>query len=105
MKLENSYNISKLSDWRKSYGIGDYIENLKNKIQLEELKHITLLSPETSNDLKELANSKISDMNFTQFTSLLENEITKIDFVNYIGAAKSAKASSTIRRPRVIPLG
>merc|ERR1719336_1091870 len=76
LKLEHSYNISKLSDWRKSYGIGDYIENLKNKIQLEELKHITLLSPETSNDLRDLANSKISDMNFTQFTSLLENEIT-----------------------------
>lgn len=91
LKLEHSYDISKLSDWRKSYGIGDYIENLKNKIQLEELKHITLLSPETSNDLKELANSKISDMNFTQFTSLLENEITKIDLNTFINRLKSLK--------------
>ena len=79
LKLEKSHNISQLADWRKRYGIGDYIENLKNKIQLEQLKHITLLSPETSKDLKELADSKISDMNFTQFTTLLENEITKID--------------------------
>jgi len=91
LKLEHSYNISKLSDWRRSYGIGDYIENLKNKIQLEELKHITLLSPETSNDLKELANSKISDMNFTQFTSLLENEITKIDLDKFINRLKALK--------------
>ena len=62
LKLEKSHNISQLADWRKRYGIGDYIENLKNKIQLEQLKHITLLSPETSRDLEELADSKISDL-------------------------------------------
>jgi len=38
-------------------------------------------------------------------TFVVNGGLTKIDFVNYIGAAKSAKASSTIRRPRVIPLG
>jgi len=91
LKLENSYNISKLSDWRKSYGIGDYIENLRNKIQLEQLKHITLLSPETSNDLRDLANSKISDMNYTQFTNLLENEVTKIDLSSFIQRLKTLK--------------
>ena len=91
LKLENSHNISQLTDWRKRYGIGDYIENLKNKIQLEQLKHITLLSPETSKDLKELADSRISDMNFTQFTTLLENEITKIDLNTFIRRLKELK--------------
>jgi len=91
LQLENLYNISKLSDWRKSYGIGDYIENLKNKIQLEELKHITLLSPETSDDLRELANSKISDMNFTKFTTLLEKEFTKIDLKTFINRLKTLR--------------
>lgn len=89
--MDNLYNISKLADWRKNYGIGDYIENLKNKIQLEELKHITLLSPETSNDLRELANSKISDMNFTKLTSLLEKEFTKIDLKTFIRRLKSLR--------------
>ena len=50
-----------------------------------------MLSPETSNDLRDLANSKISDMNFTQFTSLLENEITKIDLNTFINRLKSLK--------------
>ena len=31
---------------------GDYIENLKNKIQMEQLTHITLLSPETAKHLQ-----------------------------------------------------
>ena len=92
LKLErSSHNISQLADWRARYGIGDYIENLKNKIQLEQLKHITLLFPETAKDLKELADSKISDMNFTGLTSLLEAEITKIDLPTFITRLKVLK--------------
>ena len=34
------------------YITGDYIENLKNKIQMEQLTHITLLSPETAKHLQ-----------------------------------------------------
>ena len=101
---------------------GDYIENLKNKIQMEQLTHITLLSPETAKHLQvpiimmpmmkiimmmmitmtiimmtiimitidiilfaqDLAQSKISDMNFTKFTAVLEKEITKIDLTSFI---------------------
>ena len=94
----------------------DYIENLKNKIQMEQLTHITLLSPETAKHLQvpimmmmkmkimmnmtntmmmmmmmiilfaqDLAQSKISDMNFTKFTAVLEKEITKIDLTSFIG--------------------
>ena len=92
IKPERSlHNISQLADWRARYGIGDYIENLKNKIQLEQLKHITLLIPETAKDLKELADSKISDMNFTGLTSLLEAEITKIDLPTFITRLKVLK--------------
>merc|ERR1719483_1026117 len=91
LKLERTYNISKLTDWRSSYGIGEYIENLKNKIQLEELSQITLLSPETSKDLQGLAESNISDMNFSKFTTLLENEITKIDLDSFIERLKILK--------------
>ena len=91
LRLDSTYNISHLTDWRKNYGIGEYIENLKNKIQLEQLKHITLLFPETARDLKELADSKIFDMNFTGLTSLLEAEITKIDLPTFITRLKVLK--------------
>ena len=37
-----------------------------------------LLSPETIRDLESLANSKISDMDFSRFTNLLEDQITKV---------------------------
>ena len=84
LKLEEVYNLAQLTDWRTAYGIGDYIENLKNKIQMEQLTHITLLSPETAKHLQDLAQSKISDMNFTKFTAVLEKEITKIDLTSFI---------------------
>ena len=58
---------------------------------MEQLKHITLLFPETAKDLKELADSKISDMNFTGLTSLLEAEITKIDLPTFITRLKVLK--------------
>jgi len=91
LKLEEVYNLSKLTDWRTAYGIGDYIENLKNKIQMEQLTHITLLSPETAKHLQDLAQSKISDMNFTKFTAVLEKEITKIDLTSFIRRLKELK--------------
>ena len=33
---------------------------------------------------QDLAQSKISDMNFTKFTAVLEKEITKIDLTSFI---------------------
>ena len=92
LRLDSTYNISHLTDWRRNYGIGEYIENLKNKIQLEQLKHITLLSPETAKDLEELAQSRVSDIDFSQFTTLLEQEITKIDLQDFIVRLKELKA-------------
>ena len=37
-----------------------------------------LLSPETAAELEKLANSPISDMNFTRFTNIIEDEMTKV---------------------------
>jgi len=91
LKLDKVYNLSSLSDWRAHYGIGEFIENLKNKVQLDQLSDIRLLSPETISDLEQLADSKISDMDFTRFTSLLENQITKIDLRNFISKLRQLK--------------
>ena len=91
LQLEKVYNLSDLTNWRTHYGIGDYIENLKNKIQMEQLTHITLLSPETAEHLQELAQSRISDIDFSKFTSIIEKEITKIDLSSFIGRLKELK--------------
>jgi hypothetical protein len=37
-----------------------------------------LLSPETALELEKLASSSISDMDFTRFTNIIEDEITKV---------------------------
>jgi len=84
LNLESVYNITELTNWRSNYGIGEYIENLKNKIRIKELSGIKLLTPETTRDLEELARSGISDMDFSKFTDILEDEITKIDLRNFI---------------------
>lgn len=91
LQLERKYNLSRLASWRDDYGIGEYIENLRNKIQLEELSHITLLTPETAEDLQQLAKSNISDIDFSKFTDLLENEVTKIDLESFIERLKDLK--------------
>jgi len=91
LNLENVYDIDELSNWRSNFGIGEYIENLKNKIRIRELSDITLLTPSTTRDLEELARSKISDMDFSQFTEILEDEITKIDLRNFIRHLRTLK--------------
>ncbi|XP_023348230.1 prominin-like protein [Eurytemora carolleeae] len=91
LKLEKVYNLSQLSNWRAHYGIGEFIENLKNKVQLDQLADIRLLSPETAADLRKLADTKISDMDFTRFMDLLEDQITKIDLRSFISKLRQLK--------------
>ena len=64
---------------------------MKNKVKLDELSNIRLLSSETERYLMELAESKISDMDFTKFTQLLEDEITKIDLRSFIDKLRQLK--------------
>jgi prominin 1 len=91
LKLERVYNLSQLSNWRAHYGIGEFIENLKNKVQLDQLADIRLLSTETERDLRQLAETKISDMDFTRFMDLLEDQITKIDLRSFISKLRQLK--------------
>jgi prominin 1 len=32
--LEKVYNLDEITNWRESYGIGEYIENMKNKVEM-----------------------------------------------------------------------
>merc|ERR1719347_761780 len=91
--LESAYNITELEDWRRHYGIGEYIENLRHKIKLDQLATIPLLSPDTASALEELANSKISDINFKKITAGIEKEIVKVDLEDFISRLKILKSS------------
>ena len=33
LKLEETYDLDQVTNWRESFGIGDYIENMKNKVR------------------------------------------------------------------------
>ncbi len=79
LEVQDIYDVSELRNWRRRYGIGDFIENLKRKIRLDDLRGIQILSPEAERELVELAESEISDLNFSQYTQLLEEQITAID--------------------------
>ena len=35
-----AYNLSELLNWRAHYGIKEFIENLKNKVRLDQLQNI-----------------------------------------------------------------
>ena len=60
-------------------------------MRLDDLANIKLLSSETESYLEELAKSKISDMDFTKFTTLLEDEITRVDLRKFIGKLRQLK--------------
>ena len=68
LQMRHVYDVSELRQWRKEFGIGGFIQNLKSKIQLDDLKGIQILSPQAEKDLYELAESQISDLNFTHYT-------------------------------------
>lgn len=68
LQMQHVYDVRELRQWRKEFGIGGFIQNLKSKIQLDDLKGIQILSPQAEKDLQELAESQISDLNFTQYT-------------------------------------
>jgi hypothetical protein len=68
LQMRHVYDVTELRHWRKEFGIGGFISNLKSKIQLDDLKGIQILSPQAEKDLQELAESQISDLNFTQYT-------------------------------------
>ena len=76
LHLKTVYDVADLKDWRVEYGIGDFISSLKNKIQLDDdLRNIQILSPQAEADLLELAESQLSDLNFTQYTKLMQEQI------------------------------
>ena len=102
LRVENIYDVNELRDWRQDYGIQDFIENLKRKIELNDLQRIQILSPEAERELQELAESQISDLNFAQYTKLLEEKITAVDLNTFTARLRTVKDRLSSRQLRAV---
>ena len=92
LQLNTVYNVEDLRNWREEYGIGGFISSLKNKIRLDDdLRTIQILSPQAKKDLVELAESQISDLNLTQYTALMQEQITNLDLDLFIQKLKRVR--------------
>ena len=93
LHLKNVYDVEELKNWREEYGIGDFIASLKNKIQLDDnLRNIQILSPQAEQELLQLAESKLSDLNLTQYTQLMQEQITNLDLDMFIQKLKRVQS-------------
>jgi prominin 1 len=102
LEVQDIYDVSGLRSWRKRYGIGDFIENLKRKIRLDDLKDIQILSPEAERELVDLAESEISDLNFKQYTQLLREQITAMDLVKFTARLRQVKDRLSRTQRRIV---
>ena len=84
MQLKSIYDVEELRDWQTTYNVGNYLSNLKSKIRSDDLHNIQILSPQAQRGLEDLAKSQISDLNFTQYTNLIQEQITSIDLSSFI---------------------
>lgn len=82
--MESIYNVEDLRDWKTTYNVGSYLSNLRNKIRSDDIRNIQILSPQAQRNLEELAQSQISDLNFTQYTNLIQEKITSIELGSFI---------------------
>jgi prominin 1 len=83
LRMDSIYNVEELRDWKTTYNVGSYLSNLKNKIRSDDINNIQILSPQAQRNLEELAQSQISDLNFTQYTHLIQEQITSIELGSF----------------------
>jgi len=91
LQMDSIYNVEELRDWKTTYNVGNYLSNLRSKIRSDDIRNIQILSPQAQKNLEELAKSKISDLNFTQYTTLIQEQITSIELGSFIGRLNQIK--------------
>lgn len=91
LQMDSIYNVEELRDWKTTYNVGNYLSNLRNKIRSDDIRNIQILSPQAQRNLEELAKSKISDLNFTQYSNLIQEQITSIELGSFIGRLNQIK--------------
>lgn len=92
LNLKNIYDVEDLKHWKRDYGIGNDISSLKNKIRLDDnLRGIEILTPQAKKDLLQLAHSELSDLKVSQYTKLMQEQITQLDLDVFIQKLRRVK--------------
>ena len=102
MEAHDIYDVNQLKNWRERYDIGKLVDNLKRNIHLKDLKQIQILSPEAERELRDLAESEISDLNFGQYTELLEEKITGVDLSEFTNGLRRVRERLTRNQARLV---
>ncbi|XP_059472702.1 prominin-like protein isoform X2 [Neocloeon triangulifer] len=77
LNLEAVVNVSQVSQFQVQYGIVDEMAELQKQIKLSN--DVTILTADAKVRLLDLASSSLSDIDFTAYNDLVENQITSID--------------------------
>ena len=93
LNLKTVYDVEDLKNWRQTYDIENFIASLRNRIRLDDdLRSIQILSPQARDDLRDLAKSQLSDLNLTQYTGLMQEQITNLDLEMFIQKLRRVKS-------------
>jgi prominin 1 len=77
LNLEAVVNVSQVSQYQVKYGITEEMRELQKQIKLSN--DVTILTEDAKVRLLELASSTLSDIDFTAYNDVVENQITSID--------------------------
>lgn len=75
--LESVVNVSQVAEFQVRYGIAEQVAELQQQIRLNS--KVVILTDEARKQLNALAISPLSDIDFTAYNDLVENQITSIN--------------------------
>lgn len=91
LNLESEVNIDAVTNYRQRFRMKDKIKELTDKISITP--GITILTSQAKQHLLQLADSRISDINFTAYADVLNREIVDVNFPQLLSALNSTIAS------------
>jgi len=83
LQVANLVNISEVTDYKSRYGIEKVINQLKTRIDFAG--NVTILTEDAKYELRNLAQSNITRINFSQFTEVLNKSIVTMDLDTLAG--------------------
>ncbi|KAI4455960.1 prominin prom protein [Holotrichia oblita] len=80
-RLQNKIELDKVHDYLNEFDIQGALDDLQENIKIPI--DVKILSTDAKDKLTELADSNISNINFDRFTTVLDDNLTKVD-LNYL---------------------
>ena len=84
LQTKNLYDVEELRRWRDKFAVDRMIDSIKDRVMRADLEDVQILSPKAQKHLEDLAESQLSDLNFTKYTRLFQQQITRIDLNDFI---------------------